>query len=136
MLNLIFICLFLVGSQLIENWHGLPGANFVMAYNYLIWAVFCGVIAFAYPIVAYRTNVRRVPYWIAGSFRLIILLILSLVIDFIIYRHRHPLEFFEISLQATFYFLALPSIVVSFICASISGVLWQRRKSESPRTPR
>lgn len=89
---------FLGGILVVQNRRIFPAADFIDQYAPILWVVFCGLLAVSYPIVLAKVRGQHIPL-LATAVRLVLVLLISVAINFGIYRWQHSSEFFETSLQ-------------------------------------
>ena len=122
-IDLVYFLLFLGGLQLPQYWRHLPAGEFVIAFSAPLSWVLCAILGFSYPFLAKPA----IPSPFRAVLRIISILIVSLVIDFVIYRCGHRNEAFDMSWRSTLYFFAFPCIITTLVGALIGGALKKPR---------
>jgi hypothetical protein len=121
--DLIYFLLFLGGLQLPQYWKNLPGGGFIIAFALpLFWGLSAG-LGFVYPFI------RRSGQPLHESLRVTVVLLLSFVTDFVIYRSGHSGEVVEVSLRSTLYFFVVPSTLLTFVSALAGGSLTKSKRA-------
>jgi FtsH-binding integral membrane protein len=121
--DLIYFILFLSGLQLPQYWDNLPGGGFIVTFEVPLFWILCAALGFSYPFVP------KSPRTIKSALRLVTVLWLSSVVDFIIYRYAHPDESFDVLWRVTLIFV-IPSSVLTFF-GVIAGAAIKKSRSDT-----
>src|SRR5207245_5469808 len=115
-----YITLLIVGMQLLQNWRRLPGADFIAAFNPVIWVIFSTLAGITYPLWNSMFLVRELG-WLLLCIRWVAISLVAGLICLAIYGYLNPKEPFETLLRANLYFFVIPSVVISGVCCALCG---------------
>lgn len=104
----VYVLVLVTFGQLLLSWKNLPGADFVAAYNPIIWAIICAVVGASYAIVLGKANHR----WTFALVQLLLIAVIVNIISLALYLTLRPTENVRITLLANLCFFFLPSVVL------------------------